>query len=261
MSSLKHNTDSFSLIWGTLRNLLDFDSIKITQPFSLVGTFQGTFPIDTFHPIFLEIPRNNQKLDLSGRKNLVFGSSPRGTEWQGRRIVPLPEYREKEQLKVKSLYSMLQVWDQALIPDEIPCISIATTIKGGHSSENRIGQYSVVIIVWPNLTARILELDWFEGPLEDCISPEWYIRTSELMTLRNAIIRMLKLHKIPPVWEKSVFTTYTIPSSFSMGFNGKKSGYELKGWGSEWIYDKFQVFRNDLKQILEEIEELDKLIY
>ena len=256
MSRLQQDTHRLSLIWGTLRNLIDFDSIDILQPFSLVGTVQGKFPVDTFHPIFLEIPRDNQKMDISGRSNNVFVSRSNQADWQMRRIVPLPEYREEDNYNIESLRSILQIWNQAFIPNEIPCISIATTIKGGHSSEGRIGQYSIVFLIWPNFTSRILELDWFEGPLDDCITPEWYIRTSELMTLNNAKKIMKKLHTKPPSWDKSVFSLYTIPSCLSINLNGQKDHGDIEGWRCNWTYNDYSEFKSDLELTLDELEEL-----
>ncbi len=257
MSTLKQ-TDRLSLIWGTLRNLIDFDSIDILQPFSLVGTVQGRFPVDSFHPIFLEIPRNNNKMDISGRSNNIFVSKSNQAQWQKRRIVPLPEFREQKNLNLLSLRNILQYWDQAFIPNEIPCISIATTIKGGYSSEGRIGQYSVVFLIWPNFTARILELDWFEGPLDDCITPEWYIRTSELMTLKNAKKIMSKLHTNPPSWDKSVFSLFTIPSCLSINLHGQKENTDLEGWRCNWTYINYSKFKSDLNLTLGELEKLSE---
>ena len=58
-----------SLIWGNLRNLIDFNSKKIPGEIWLADTTTGEFPVNSFHPIFLEIPRSHKKIDISGRSN------------------------------------------------------------------------------------------------------------------------------------------------------------------------------------------------
>ncbi|MCY3412386.1 MAG: hypothetical protein INQ03_12185 [Candidatus Heimdallarchaeota archaeon] len=255
MSILKKNEINTSLIWGKLRNLIDFNEISISEPFSIIGIQQGCFPIDSYQPIFLEVPPT-PKSDISGRSNYNTNSDYYKTKWKTGRIVSLPIYKEGENLKLVELSNILHQWNKSYIPKEIPIISIATTIRGGYSSEGRIGQYSVVLIICPNRTARILELDWFEGPLEDCITPEWYIRTSELMTMLKAIERMREIHKIPPAWDKSVYSLFSIPSKISKSCKGNQDPSEYGVWGKGFSYNFFNDLQINLDKILNKLIEV-----
>ena len=255
MSILENSQLNTALIWGALRNLLDFNEISVYEPFSLVGIQQGTFPIDTYHPIYLEVPRS-LKSDISGRSNYNTNSQYYKNKWKNGRIISLPIYREEGDLHEEALSEILKLWNDSFIPKEIPSIAIATTITGGYSSEGRIGQYCVILNIWADHTARILELDWFEGPLEDCITPEWYIRTSELMTVKNSITRMREIHKIPPAWDKPVYTMFTIPSKIGVEFIGKWDDIEYGIWGKGLRYTEFDNLQIDLENILIKLKEV-----
>ncbi len=255
MSILEENKLNTSLIWGALRNLIDFSEINVHEPFSLVGSEQGTFPIDTYHPIYMEVPRS-LKSDITGRSNFSSPNKYNKNKWGTRRIISLPVFREEGDLQNEVLQNIFQLWNDSYVPKEIPSIAIATTIYGGYSSEGRIGQYAAILIIWANRTARILELDWFEGPLEDCITPEWYIRTSELMTRKNAIKKMREIHKIPPAWDKPVYSMFSIPSKIDVNFKGNRddTGYGI--WGNGLKYIEFDDLQDDLENILRKLNEV-----
>lgn len=254
MSLLEKNKLNTSLIWGTLRNLIDFSEIDIQEPFSLVGIEQGTFPVDTYHPIYLEVPRSI-KSDISGRSSINSPSKSNINIWKNRRIISLPIYREKRNLKNETVQDIFRVWNDSFVPKEIPSIAIATSILGGYSTEGRIAQYSAILILWANQTARILELEWFEGPLEDCVTPEWYIRTSELMTANNAIKRMREFHKISPAWDKPRYSIFSIPSNIGMNLLVDKSSTNYGIWGYGREYYEFHNLQNDLEKTLGKLKE------
>lgn len=255
MSLLEKNKLNTSLIWGTLRNLIDFSEIDIQEPFSLVGIEQGTFPVDTYHPIYLEVPRSI-KSDISGRSSINSPSKSNINIWKNRRIISLPIYKEEREIHTQTLQDIIRIWNDSFVPREIPSIAIATTIYGGYSTEGRIGQYSAILILWSNFTARILELDWFEGPLEDCVTPEWYIRTSELLTINNAINRMRDIHKIPPAWDKPKYSLFSIPSNISADLKAEKSDTNYKNWGCGREYYEFHDLQHDLEKTLGELNEI-----
>ncbi|MFX0210518.1 MAG: hypothetical protein ACFFDT_31350, partial [Candidatus Hodarchaeota archaeon] len=167
-----------SLIWGNLRNLIDFNSVIVSRDLSLVGTISGQFPVIDFHPIFLEVPKSHKKFNLSGRKNFSQVFIDTNLRLVTRRIISLPNYENDKNANIECLKSIIQLWEKALIPEEIPCIALGVNIRG-QNSDGREGQYVVVLLTWANQKTRILELDWFEGPLDDCITPEWYLQVSE----------------------------------------------------------------------------------
>ena len=244
-----------SLIWGNLRNLIDFTSIIVPGNISLVGTVLGEFPVNNYHPIYLETPKSFEKFDLSGRKNFSQAYINGNLSWSSRRITSLPKYENDENANNKCLRSILQCWENTLIPEEIPCIALGINVSG-YDSDGREGQYVAVLLLWSIRTARILELDWFEGPLEDCITPEWYLKVSELMDLNKAIGKMKTLFKIPPNWENLLFSLYTLPSCIGSSLLTERKESPFVGWKYEWSYYDHQLWMEALLSILEKITSL-----
>ncbi|MFX1514129.1 MAG: hypothetical protein ACFFCQ_16250 [Promethearchaeota archaeon] len=243
-----------SLIWGNLRNLIDFNSKKIPREIWLADSTTGEFPINSFHPIFLEIPRSHKKIDISGRSNTPFRRKST-INWFHRRIVTLPIYETSDQMDIKCLESIVLSWERALIPEDIPWLALAFSCVGQYSNM-REAQYLVVLLLWANHVARILELEWFEGPLEDCITPEWYISSSELMNPQTAFLKLKDRCLQAINWINPSFTIYTIPSCLGSSFQGKRRENNRKDWKYEWIYNDHRVALTDLEVVLEKVEEI-----
>jgi hypothetical protein len=241
-----------SLIWGNLRNLIDFNSVKIPSDLSLVGTISGQFPVSDFHPIYLEVPKSHKKFNMYGRKNFSQVFIDRDLGWVPRRIVTLPNYENDKNADTECLKSIIQLWERVLIPEEIPCIALGVNITG-QNSDGREGQYVTVLLIWENQKTRILELDWFEGPLDDCITPEWYLQVSEIMNIKKALIKMRKLFKIPPNWENSLFSIYSIPSCLGSSLQTKWEESNVVGWRYQLSYHDHETWMRALESILEQI--------
>lgn len=240
-------------IWGNLRNLIDFSSISIPAEISLVGTTLGKFPVDNLHPIYLEVSRNLKKVDISGRLSVPVRD--RDINWSWKRVISLPRYENNNDIGTDCLKKFFEAWKGTLIPEEIPSLALAIKIIGQYS-ETREGQYVVVLLVWPSYVARILELDWFEGPLEDCITPEWYISTSELMKPSKAFEKMRALCSRTPFWQNPCYIMYSIPECLIESLNGEKREYDRKDWKFEHIYRNHDLLLVDLGSVLEKIENL-----
>lgn len=247
------STINLSLIWGNLRNLIDFDSIEIPSDFKITGTITGEFPVDDYYPIFLEVPRARKKINISGRSNHRISPGISKNEWNFRRIISLPVYEFGETVSSNFLDIFYQIWGRSLIPEEIPCSALAIKTKGQYC-DVREGQNIIVLLIWIDKTARILELDWFEGPLEDCITPEWYIRSSELLTLENGIANIRNACSSPTGWLTPTFTLYVNPSCLGISLLGKKNETNQKGWIDEWNYSDHLSLAKDLDYILDEIK-------
>jgi len=247
---------SLSLIWGNLRNLIDFDTIEIPTEITLTGKAVGTFPVRSFHPILLEIPKNRKKLDISGRSNQFNPKTTNRTDWHLKRVVSLPIYKVSEEnfsnYRFKSLF---KTWQDSLIPEDIPCLSLAINTIGQYCDE-REGQYVVVMLIWSDSTARIIELDWFEGPLEDCITPEWYIDSSEWLSLETAFAKLKNIFSRPSYLENACYLMFINPSCLGHEFQGKKSAINCDYWEYEWIYRHQLDLIKDLEFILEKIKEI-----
>ncbi len=261
MESLPNN--GLSLVWGSLRNLIDFPNVIIPEEIKLVDIIPGHFPIDSYNSIPLELPRGGSRMDLSGRFNSL--SSNLWKEICGRippraRIVQLPLYAYSSNSSYeesrKLFLSMLEAWNDTLIPESVPCAALALRVRGDYSNE-REAEFVFVLLIWPNMIARTLQLDWYEGPLEDCISPEWYIKSSLIIPLQVAFNQTRNFVMNPPNWNN--LKMFLSPKPAFLGFrlqNSNRRREEVGGWFCEWNYDSKQDFLDDSYQIIEDMENL-----
>lgn len=254
-----------SLVWGSLRNNIDFSTIEIPSSIRLVDTLMGEFPVDSFHPLFLEVPRDLVKIDFSGRHNVNLSSTrdlyPK-VVWNPRRVISLPIYDYDDDLCADDIHSAfsscLLEWDQSFIPDRIPCVALALKTSGSYSEE-RDAQDIVVLVIWNNGTARILSLEWFEGPIEDCISPEWYLRSTGLLPLAEAFLLVEEHSNQMPDWDNPLHSIFVKPGALGKYLiNGKMCESPYRGWRNEWNYYEADAFQGDIDRI---INQCDKLFY
>lgn len=243
----------FILSWN-LRNVLPNPSILTPDKFSITGTCLGEYPINGWKPYFLEIPKDGHKQDLSGRFNSAMGTGKKDLEWDPKRTVILPEYSHAQNYDIEQLKTVIKHWDDIGIPEDIPCIAIAVKCDGFHS-DFREAQLVTVLVVWNDAVARLISLDWFEGPLEDCITPEWYVKTTSLLNLKSAFFKIEKIYNNIS-WDNISYSIYTIPMCLGLVLNGKmtKSTYGL--WGDEWKFTDFTELNSNLSLLLSEIQEI-----
>ena len=243
----------FILSWN-LRNILPDSSILNTDQPTIIGTCLGEYPIDGWGNYFLETPINDQKKNITGRSN----NAPRGgiqpTKYNRRRTINLPIYSHIQDFNVDNLKIVFRNWSEIGLPDDIPCLALAVKHRGFYS-DNREAQYVTVLTVWNDGVARIISLDWFEGPLEDCITPEWYMKTTPLLNINDAIERMRNIHKSTQ-WDNPIFSVYAIPKCLGNCLNGDVSSDSYALWDYEWNYFDFPKFETDIKEILTKISEI-----
>ncbi len=250
------NISNFALIWGNLRNIVDFNNIVIPGTFSLIGSEKGEFPVDSYHPIYLEIPKIGEKSNLTGRYNWLSCSTDRDISWLNNRLIQLPTYNISSNVDLLELKEILHIWNNHSIPENIPCVAVAVKTKGTYTSDGRDGQLVTVLLIWPNGISRILQLDYFEGALDDCCTPEWYINSFGKLGLDKAISKFIELHRIMPDWSNIQYTILSNPSIIADNLKGLKSDYTKKGFQIEWYYDNFTIFQNDLEKIFSNIKDL-----
>jgi hypothetical protein len=244
-----------SLIWGSLRNLIDFDTIEVQADIALIGTTLGIFPVESFHPIFLEVPRNLRKSDLSGRSNYNSPKKANRVDWHPTRVVSIPIYKAaSENMNFACFKSLIESWHDSLIPEDIPSLALAINTTGSYC-DVREQQHVVVLLIWSDSTARILELDWFEGPLEDCITPEWYISSSKWLRLDTAFMKLKNIYSRPISLKNPCFSIFMSPSSLGSELQGEKSKTNCKCWQYEWIYRNQADLINDIEAIFRNIEQ------
>ena len=246
----------FILSWN-LKNIVDELSMFVHDEFCINGICLGEYPIDAWKHYYLEIPKNGHKKDISGRGNNVFGIGMKNTKWDYKRVLPLPKYSNCQQCDdtiLEKLKLVIRDWDQIYIPDDIPCIAIAVKCEGFYS-DCREAQSVTVLLIWNDGVARIMSLDWFEGPLEDCITPEWYVETTSLLRLEEAFKKIQNCYsKI--TWDNTNFSILTIPLCLGRELRGKKVNTSYTPWSSEWKYKDHGVLKNDLNQVLSRIREI-----
>lgn len=258
MESVSNIIDEYSLIWGNLRNILNPSELKISSAISLIGSSKGFFPVDSYQPIQLEIPKNKKKIDISGRSNFGY-SIYNKEEKRNFRSISLPIYKIEENTNINSLNKFFQLWnaENSFIPSEIPIISLSFKVKGSYSTDGREGQNILVLLVWAEKFARILELDWFEGPLDDCCTPEWYIKSSGLIEPSRAIQKVRSMTSHASSWENPSYSLFANPWPLG-NYNhfGQRQKTNNPVWVYEWNYHDHSKLNSDLNQILNEIEML-----
>jgi len=224
----------FFLSWN-LRNTVNAPAEVITDRFGLIGARPGEYPVDDWEPYFLEIPQNGDiKKDLVGRMNKSYNQELRNARWNLRRIVSLPEYINPGKADLAVLKLIVKHWREFQIPDDIPVLAIAIKCKGNYS-DIREAQCIQIILVWNDGTSRITTLEWFEGPLEDCITPEWYIKTSGLLSFEDAVLKMRSVCS-KSSWDKPVYSILTLPSNLARGLISEATDSPYKQWNLEMRY-------------------------
>ena len=245
-----------SLIWGNLRNHYDFSCITIPTRIALTGIASGEFPVDDYHPVFLEIPKNDNKLDLSGRFNNNCSSRLDNSIWYHKRIISLPIYETNGNIGDNDSFELLaQSWHHSLVPEEIPLLALSVKVKGSYCDE-REGQYVLALLVFSDKTARLLELDWYEGPVEDCITPEWSIKSSYWLTLKDAVIKLRKICSKPTGLNNSIFSIFVNPLCLGEILTGDKNEARWAFWKCEWSYEKYSHFIENVNHILTNVENI-----
>ena len=243
----------FILSWN-LRNLLTSPSALISGQASITGTHLGEYPIDGWGKYFLETPRNGSKRDISGRSNSGFGIGSEDSKWDQKRTINLPQYSSVQNFDVEQLKIVIKHWRDIGIPDDIPCLAVAIKCRGSYT-DNREAQYVTVLAVLNDAVTRIISLDWFEGPLEDCITPEWYMKTTPLLNLKDAIMKTRNLYENLP-WNNPSFSIYTIPACPGSCLSGEACNAPYDLWGDGWKYSDYTEFTTDLNLLLSKISDI-----
>ncbi|MCF2139490.1 MAG: hypothetical protein K9W44_05485 [Candidatus Lokiarchaeota archaeon] len=253
-----------ALIWGTLRNIVDFNYLEKSVEIMLIGAENGEFPIHSYQKIYIELPKNQTRIDLSSRSNNhspTLNSSPEKNnyvknQWINQRLIRLPRfYIKKNSSELINLYkSLIKNWNSTQIPSDIPCFALALKVIGDYSNE-REAQFVRVLLIWENKIARIIDLEYFEGPLEDCISPEWYINSFNSSNLYQVSKIMTNVQAYLPKWTNQSYSLHIIPSFLTNFLKYGKKGFCFEnGWKYEYNYLSINELNSDLSVILDLIK-------
>jgi len=227
-----------------------------------MGRVSGEYPVYAYYGIFLEIAKENKREDLSGRFN--FSGSNAGQTlytnfWHPVRSIPLPLFETDPDLSFQELKEgynqLLEEWYYSSIPDNIPSAAIALKTHGNYCDE-REAQRINVLLVYPNSTARLMFLDFFEGGMDDCISPEWYLSSSQLMPVETAIQEITEIALKKPELQRVCSSLFVKPNFFGDILQGKRTENNDSEWGFEWIYNSHSDLTNDLSTLLDEFQSI-----
>ncbi len=249
-----------ALVWSSLRNILDFEDVYVPCRVALINAERGQFPVDSHTPIFLEIPSEDMKRDLSGR----FGHLRLDTwrmlpqqNWSPSRTILLPVYAYDSGLEPTELrhifMSIIRQWNTSLIPDNIACAALAVNCIGNYTDE-RQAQRCFVLLLWANGSANILDLDWFQGPLEDCISAEWYMHWLRIMTWPTAFDTFKQMISSKSRLTSSRLSVFIKPAWLGDLLSVKREYSENHPeWEYEWVYTDHTRCYEDVVRVLNEL--------
>jgi len=235
------------------RNIFLFNLRGVVFRTQVAGIVPGEFPVDSWYPLLLEIPEGGSKACISGRfPGLLVGLPVSPVEWDKSRVVSLPIYENTERCRQKTVRGVMASKD---LPDTVPIVTIANRYDGYYCDQRR-AQVVSVLAVYTGGTSLLLELDWCEGSLEDCVSPEWYLQASSFLTIRDGLDRFKKVCRNSPMWEDCSFYLYVIPPFLGSYLLGRGKRMASKIWQEEWSYAKHSELMDASSQVIDVIVEL-----
>jgi hypothetical protein len=243
----------------SLQNLLFFSSLGSLNKDLNVPTIKpvrGEFPINGWKQYPLEIPRDGCKRSITGRSFHAFGLAVEEPSWYLNRTIKLPLYPDSLLKLIEKdneiLRELIQKWKFSHAFDEIPVLTIAAGVAGCYC-DFREFQTVAVLPIWHDSVGRILELNWAEGPLEDCVSPEWYLKSTPLLGLEKAIEKAKRFCDQELIWEDLSFFIHMTPSFMGNSLRGERSKCDI--W-HEWKYNQYSEWKEDLNFIFSNVLEV-----
>lgn len=213
----------------------------------IAGIEPGEFPVvDAWHVLPLEIPEGGSKRDIRGRFIGSLSSYVSAVEWDKSRIVNLPVYKSMPR-RQEEIPKSVKVSKE--FPYAVPIVTVATRYDGDYCDQRRAQAVSV-FHVWIDGTAVLLELDWCEGPIEDCANPEWHLRGSPRFTIKDGLEKLQESCRNRPMWENCSFYLYVVPPFLGSHLLGRGKKIPSKVWQLEWGYTQHAEMVEALNQII-----------
>jgi hypothetical protein len=237
------------LSWN-LRNTLERPASLLSDRFCVEGAQPGEYPIDAWRPFPLEIPKGGSKTEILGRMCHAFGVAMSAEKWNLWRTVRLPLFKNDDDIGLEELGTVVRHWSQ-IGQDDVPCLAIAVKRRGLYC-EDREAQSITVLMVLGDAACRIVTLDWSEGPLEDCVTPEWCVHAGPIMDLASGRAELLRATGSLNL-EHQRMSLYTLPACLGRNLQGTPMQANYRLWKKEWAYDEPATMRSDLEGLLAEI--------
>ncbi len=214
------------------------------------GIIPAIFPINSFREIPMELPKGNIRKNIRGAYFRMGTEITQEKQVDEKRILKLPIYVNSNSCSEEEMpFSKTN-----LIPEDtpIPIFGIVERIEGC-TGDNCASQRVTALVAWNDQKTVILELDWCEGNCEYSINPEWFLRASEEMVLKDGIdVFTSKIGKICSL-ENCQTSLYVAPLTLGVNFQGSKTDYENEVWQKEWRYIKPQEASSDLQNTLKSL--------
>jgi hypothetical protein len=243
----------FILSWN-VRDYIESRNITNSGDFCISGTGRGEYPIDAWKPFFIEIPANGHKKDIAGRSYHAFGIAMQATEWNPKRVAWLPIYSNCTRSSVSDFKIVVKNWADISIPDDVPCIALAVKCRGYYSDAQE-AQHVAVLLVWNDGAARLVSLDWSQGSLEDCPTPEWYLEASKLMNV-NACMGILDGMYRNIRLDDAVYSIFAIPPCICDGIGRAASPTAYRFWENEWRFLDYDSLEDNLSGVFSKIKNI-----
>jgi len=243
----------FILSWN-IKDYIENRNIANPSDFCIRGTERGEYPIDAWKPYFIEMPVNGHKKDIMGRSYHAFGIAMDVIKWNHRRIAWLPIYANCDRSSINIFKIIVRNWTEISIPDDIPCIALAVKCRGYYADAQE-AQHITVLLVWNDSAAKLISLDWSEGPLEDCSTPEWYLETSKLMNVNACIEILSKIYKNIRL-DDVVYSVFAIPPCICEGIEKTASSTTYRFWENEWVFSDYVSLERGLSSVFSSIKNI-----
>jgi len=217
----------------------------------IAGLVPGEFPIDAWHPMFLEVPEGGSKTHIGGRFPAPLSSVLGPVTWDKSRLVSLPIYENTKEYP-RNNPGGLETSKE--FPSVVPVLTVANRYDGFYCDQRRAQAVSV-FSVWVDGTSLLLELDWCEGSLEDGITPEWHLRSSPRLPVKDGLDRLTRSCCHPPMWEACSFYIYVLPSFLGSYVLGSGQRNPSTVWQQEWKYSEHAEMMHAFNRIINTITE------
>ncbi len=217
----------------------------------IAGLIPGEFPIDAWHPLSLEIPEKGSKTHIGGRFPAPLSSFLSPVEWDMSRVINLPIYKNAKEYPQASLGGLRASKE---FPSGVPVATVAARYDGCYCDQRR-AQAASVFLVWVDGKSLVLEVDWCEGSLEDGINPEWHLRSSSPLPVREGLEGLRRTVCTPPAWEDCSFYLYVNPPFLGRHLLGEGEKIPSIIWQQEWRYSEHEEMMLALNRIMTTVME------
>jgi hypothetical protein len=244
----KSSIKQFESEHGKIVTLLKLGKIVIKT--ESINAIPGEFPITEWRSFPLEIP-------ASGSEKHIIGRFPGGLHVEPTKdvsqVINLPVYTGEDICDAGIFENFPTDLEKVREISKVPVVSVATKTCGQYS-DGRLLQSLSVLPIWKDGLSIVLELDWSEGnSMEDAVNPEWFIRASPTLPVKEGLQKLKKCFKLPPLAEKCSHYLYVNPSSLGTHVLGEGQECPSMTWPCAWKYEECEKMLNALDRLAENL--------